>query len=251
MEVFAEVESAPPTLTVRQTAALDAPDAIRPVTDALVTLSVGEEEIPYDPVASAPGQYQPRAFRMIEAGDQIGLEVSWNGRRLTGTSVVPKAIALDSVRIEPSEAPIAAVFADELGLSLEEGFIYTVDATLYWHVTGPDTAWVRTRLRPPEDFPSAVVDFLLETEAVEEEILFAAAGDVRSWRGVYAVPVETASDPLPPHELEVALLRSGEDYARYARSRNAPDRREPEGNVEGGLGIVAGIAIDRQTITVE
>ena len=110
---------------------------------------------------------------------------------------------------------------------------------------------MRTQLRPPASFPSAVVDFLLATGAVERERDVPGDGAARRWRGVYAVPVEAPGDPLPPHALEVAVLRSGEDYARYARSRTDPDRRDPDGNVEGGLGIAAGIALDRRTLAVE
>lgn len=251
VEAFAETGAALPTITVRRTTALGDLDAAPPVADALVTLAVSGEDVPYVSVADAPGQYRPLAFRATEAGDELGLEVRWEERLVTATTVLPAPITLDSLRIEPAAAPVEAVFADSLGLNLEEGFIYSVDVTLYWTVPEADTAWVRTRLRPPADFPSAVVDVLLETERIDEERAFGAAGGVRSWRGVYAVPVEAASDPLPPHELDVALLRSGEDYARYALSRTDPDRREPIGNVEGGLGIVAGIALDRRTVIVE
>ncbi len=113
-----------------------------------------------------------------------------------------------------------------------------------------DSSWVRARLRPPAAFPSAVVDFVLLTDATRREADLAAGGAVRRWSGVYAVPVDAPSDPLPPHALDVVLLRSGPDYARYALSRTDPDRREPVGNVRGGIGIAAGLALDRRTLVV-
>ena len=249
VEAFAETGAPLPTLTVRRTAGLDALDAAPPVADALVTLAVSGEPVVYDP--DAPGVYRPRPFRTPTAGERIELDVRWSGLQATATSVLPAPIALDSFVVSPASMPVAAVFADSLGLNLEEGFIYPVDVQLYWTVPEADTAWVRVRLRPPSAFPSAVVDFLLDTEAIQQEQAFGASEAVRSWRGVYAVPVDAAADPLPPHDLDLALLRSGEDYARYALSRTDPDRREPIGNVEGGLGIVAGIALDRRTVRVE
>jgi hypothetical protein len=115
-----------------------------------------------------------------------------------------------------------------------------------------DTAWVRTRLRPPASFPSAVVDFVLNTDETQREIDYAENEGltVRRWSGTYAVPVETLDDPLPPHALDVFVLRSGTDYAEYALSRTDPDRREPVSNVTGGLGIAVGIAVDGRSIQV-
>lgn len=251
VEAFVEAGEGLPDVIVRRSASLDDPDAAPPVADAGVVLEIAGETVGYAPVAGAPGRYQPSVLRVAEPGERFYLEVAWQGRRATASSALPAPIALDSVRIEPAAAPVAAVFADSLGLELEEGFIYPVDVTLFWTAPPEDTAWVRTQLRPPASFPSAVVDFLLATDAIERERDYPGDGAVRRWSGVYAVPVETASDPLPPHGLEIALLRSGEDYARYALSRTDPDRRDPDGNVEGGLGIAAGIALDRATVHVE
>ena len=50
--------------------------------------------------------------------------------------------------------------------------------------------------------------------------------------------------------MKVSLLRSGPDYARFASSRDAPERREPVSNVRGALGIVAGISVDSLLLNV-
>lgn len=240
-----------PDVVVRRSASLDDPDAAPPVAAAAVILEIAGETVGYAPVADSPGRYRPSVERVAQPGERFGLEVTWQNRRATASSALPAPIALDSVRIEPAASPVAAVFADSLGLELEEGFIYPVDVTLFWTAPPEDTAWVRAQLRPPASFPSAVVDLLLATGAVERERELPGDGAVRRWSGVYAVPVEAPNDPLPPHDLDIAILRSGEDYARHALSRTDPDRREPVGNVEGGLGIAAGIALDRVTVVVE
>lgn len=251
VEAFVQPGVSLPEITVRRTTDLDAADPTRPIVDASVTLTLASEPIPYIPVTEVPGQYRPSEVRSPLPGDPIEVEVVAEVGQATATSTLPVPIRLDSVRITPATAPVAAVFADSLGLSLEEGFIYPVTAELFWTVPEVDTAWVRARIQPPSAFPSAVVDFVFEDERIEEETEFDSDGVVRSWRGSYAVPVEAASDELPPHEIDLALVRSGEDYARYAISRTAPDRREPVGNVEGGLGIVVGLAIDREVVSVE
>lgn len=251
VEAFVETGEGLPEVIVRRSASLDDPVAAPPVADAGVVLEIAGETVGYAPVGGRPGRYRPTTERVAEPGERFYLEVTWQGRRATASSALPAPIALDSIRIVPAEAPVAAVFADSLGLELEEGFLYPVDVTLFWTAPPEDTAWVRTQLRPPASFPSAVVDFLLATGTVERERDFPGDAAVRRWSGVYAVPVEAASAPLPPHDLEVALLRSGEDYARYALSRTDPDRRDPDGNVEGGLGIAAGIALDRAAVHVE
>ena len=254
VEAFVETGRPLPTVTVRRTADLDDPDAAPPVSDAVVTLTLGGETVDYAPVPGLPGQYAPQQVRTAEPGAKLALAVTALSQRATASSLLPAPITLDSVRVVPAAAPVEAVFADSLGLEVREGFLYPVDVTLYW--TAPeadpnaDSSWVRARLRPPAAFPSAVVDFVLLTDATRREADLAAGGAARRWSGVYAVPVDALDDPLPPHALDVVLLRSGPDYARYALSRTDPDRREPVGNVAGGIGIAAGLALDRRTLAV-
>jgi hypothetical protein len=254
VEAFVETGQPLPTITVRRTADLDDPDAAPPVSDAAVMLTLGGEAVRYAPVQGQPGRYAPQQTRTAEPGATLGLEVTALSQRATASSLLPAPILLDSVRVVPAAAPVEAVFADSLGLEVREGFLYPVDVTLYWTASATDvnadSSWVRVRLRPPATFPSAVVDFVLLTDATRREADLADGGAVRRWSGVYAVPVEAPSDPLPAHALDVVLLRSGPDYARYALSRTDPDRREPVGNVRGGLGIAVGLSLDRRTLAV-
>jgi hypothetical protein len=253
VEAFAETGAALPTVVVRRTAPLDEPDAAPPVADAEVLLTLDGDPIPYRPVPDAAGTYAPEIARTTEPGSRLSLDVAWEGQRAVASSRLPAPITLDSVRVVPSAAPVEAVFADSLGLDVREGVIYPVTVTLFWAAPAADTAWVRARLRPPASFPSAVVDFVLSKDETQREMDFAAAEDsaIRQWSGTYAVPVESLDDALPPHALDVFVIRSGTDYAEYALSRTDPDRREPVSNVAGGLGIAVGIAVDRRTVQVE
>jgi hypothetical protein len=254
VEAFVETGRPLPEVTIRRTADLDDPAAAPPVADAVVTLTLGDDTVDYAPVPGQPGRYAPQRALTAVAGATLSAEVTWQAQRATASSLLPTPISLDSVRVVPAAAPVEAVFADSLGLEVREGFLYPVDVTLYW--TAPeadpnaDSSWVRARLSPPAAFPSAVVDFVLLTDATRPGADLAAGGAVRRWSGVYAVPVDAPDDPLPPHALDVVLLRSGPDYARYALSRTDPDRREPVGNVAGGIGIAAGVAVDRRTLAV-
>jgi hypothetical protein len=252
VEAFVETGAALPNVVVRRTASLDEPDAAPPVSDAEVLLTLDGEPIPYQPVAGVAGTYAPMVERASEVGGRFTLDVAWQGQRAVASSRSPTSITLDSVRVVPSAAPVEAVFADSLGLEVREGVIYPVTVTLFWTAPEADTAWVRARLRPPASFPSAVVDFVLRSDETqrEAELVDVAGAAMRRWSGTYAVPVETLDDPLPPHALDVFLLRSGTDYAEYALSRTDPDRREPVSNVEGGLGIAVGIAVDGRTVQV-
>ena len=254
VEAFVETGRPLPTVTIRRTADLDDPAAAPPVADAVVTLTLGDEVVDYAPVPGQSGRYAPRRALAAEAGAGLSAEVTWQAQRATASSLLPAPIMLDSVRVVPAVVPVEAVFADSLGLEVREGFLYPVDVTLYW--TAPladpnaDSSWVRARLSPPAAFPSAVVDFVLLTDETRRESDLAAEGAVRQWSGVYAVPVDAASESLPPHALDVVLLRSGPDYARYALSRTDPGRREPVGNVAGGIGIAVGLTLDRRTLAV-
>jgi hypothetical protein len=251
VQAFVETGQPLPTVSVARAGGLDAPVPV-PVADAEVVLQVAGLEVIYLPAPGAPGQYVPALAFVPRARDAFTLDVRVGGELARAQSVAPPVIALDSVRVRPAASPVRAVFADTLGASLREGFLYVVDVTLFWSAppAGEEDWWVRARLLPPGAFPSAVVDFLLLTDEVRPESELATEAGHRRWRGLYAVPVDGPEEPLPGHTLEVALLRSGLDYARFAQGRIDVNPREPAGNVEGGVGIVAGISVARQAVVV-
>ncbi len=264
VEAFLEAGQPLGAIVLRRTTLLDtALDTARGVAEASVTLRLGERVVAYRLEAGRPGRYVPQA-EAVQAPSRTDftLHVGWGEQEITAAGRIPPPIEIDSVRVEAPAEPVEAVLLDSLRLDTtstgaREGYIYPIEVTLRWRAdvppVGPDSAyWVRAQLRPEARFSSAVLDFFLRPEEVfrEREQARDAAGRVR-WTGVYAVGVDDKNDPLPPHRLRVALVRSGPAYARFAATRGDPDRREPLSNVEGGLGIAAGISIDSLSLHVE
>lgn len=235
-------------------------DATTAAEGAEVVLEADGRRIAYLP-SEVPGRYVPSTTTPLRPETSFTLSVRWEGQEAVGRSKAPPPIRIDSVLIAAPNAPVQAILLDSLRLdSLDvgvyEGYIYPVEVSLWWQPPPEEAAadtlhWIRTRLRPHTSVSLSVTDFFLRPEQiVREHALQKAAGGRRQWTGVYAIPVPGATDPLPPHRLTVALLRSGQDYARFASSRDAPDRREPVSNVTGGIGIVAGIAVDSLQLDV-
>jgi len=126
-----------------------------------------------------------------------------------------------------------------------------VDVEVVWSNDGYD-GWVEARLDPVTSFSSSIIDFfLLPSQVFIESNAVSDDGATRTWRGVYAIPVDTEDAPMPDHELDVVLLRGDARFARFATSRDAPERREPAGNVNGGLGFVGGISVDSTRVSVQ
>ena len=237
------------------------------INDASLRLFLDGQLIPYGPSAT-PGIYTPRqqSLTSVPSGTVFSAEIEWQSQRATIQDVVPPPIAIERVTIDVPSAPVAAILVDTLRLDdpqvgARKGFIYPIDVTIDWKTNAEaedsDNAfWIETRLIPQSDFSSTVLDvFLLTEEVLQEDTLepARASGDnnLRSWSGVYAVPVADSLAPPPSHNLRVQLIRGTKAYADFARSRNAPERREPVSNIEGAIGIVAGIAIDALEFEVQ
>lgn len=269
VEAFLDAGQPLPTLTLRRTQALDgvfAGDAGTAVTDAAVELVVDGEAVPYASVTGRAGRYAPQepTPRRVEAGQTFALTAAWGAQQATAEGRVPPRLQVDSVSYRVPEAPVQAVQLDSLraafdslGVNVETAWIYPVEVTLWWTTpfdeVGADSAyWVETRLEPVGSFSSDIVDFfLLPGEVLRERDQPRTSAGARWWTGVYAVQVEQETDLLPAHQVRVALVRSGQDYARFATTRTAPNRREPITNVRGGLGIVAGLSVDSLRLRIE
>lgn len=271
VEGFVDADALLPMLTLRQARPLDVAyplDATTAVTDAEVTLQVDEQRVTYRPSENRPGRYVPDAALMATPGSRLAFEAAWQGQRVTAESAVPPAIQIDDVRVRASDEPVEGIILDSLFIDpaqldtlqvdslrtgASEGFVYLVEAQVTW--AAPSAAsdslyWVRAQLRP--QLPVSLDDFFFKPEQIfrEQEAAKRSIAQ-RSWTGVYAVPVVDEDAPLPAHALRVALVRSGQDYARYASSRDDPVRRDPVSNVSGGVGILAGISVDSLRIQVE
>ncbi len=264
VEGFLDTEKPVPALEIRQTRSVRAPypaDEGTAVADARVVLTVDGRRVGFAPDPSRPGRYLPQGEAFLRPGARFAFSAEWGRQRATAEGALPPPVRIDSLSVQAPPEPVEAVLLDSLnldslGVVSRQGFIYPVEVSLWWLPTPADVSadtlyWVRTQLKPFMTFSSRVVDFFLRPEQIRwEHTIGRDARGRRRWTGVYAVPVETRDTPLPEHRLRVSVLRSGQDYARYASSRDAPERREPVSNVTGGLGIVAGISVDSLVVRV-
>ena len=239
------------------------------VADASVELLLDDRTIRFDPVAGSTGTYraagsdadlEPRALQTFR------LVVSTGSQSAEASGIIPPAIAMHSIDVQAMDHAIEAVLVDSLTFGLDslsvsidatEGFIYPIEVTIEWDVesgvpaSAPDDFWIETRLVPRQSFSSALLDFFLLTRQIlpEDGVTVDPAGR-RRWTGVYAVPVLAEDAPLPEHDLFISLLRSSREYAQFQATGDEPERREPQGNVLGGVGFVGGIAVDSLTVRV-
>ena len=260
VEAFVTTGAPLPDVVLRQTRPLseELEGGGLPVSDAEVQIELGGTLYDYRAVPNTPGQYAPaRSPVRVPQKADFTVDVQWQGQHATGGGLTPPPIRLDGVDVKVPKVPQRAVLLDTLGVLPEEAFIYLIDVTLWWTSNldeqGADSLyWIQAKLEPFTSFSSTVIDFFLQPESVLREREIPRDDDnQRLWRGVYAIAVDEEADPLPRHQLKVALLRSGSDYAQFATSRSAPERREPISNVNGALGIVAGISVDSLRCTVE
>lgn len=247
--------------TTRPLAASEADDTAA-ATGAEVTLELDGQHVTYRPVDGAPGRYAPDTSVTVATGDSFTLTARWEGQTATASGTVPRPIVIEETQVAVPDTPVEAILVDSLrrdslDIPAEQGFIYPIEVTVSWAAdfpeVGPDSAyWMRTQLRPYESVESGsrVVNFFLQPEEVFRERAVHRSGDRRQWTGVYAVPVEEEDEPLPSHELRVALIRGDSAYAAFATSRSDPERREPISNVRGAVGIATAIALDSVRVQV-
>lgn len=264
VEGFIDADRTLPHIRLRRTLAPAQPydENAAAVNDAEISLQLGASNVVFVPDGRRNGLYLPEstAGTVVPApGDSFALQVAWQGSLISGEGIVPPVIDIRSTRIRIPDEPVSAVLldslvlSDSLSLEAQQGFIYPIEVTITWEDRGPSNAnhWVRAQLQPYTTFSSSFVELFLRSEEIFEEssAAFSESG-IRTWTGVYAVGVEEKEDPVPPHDLRVALIRSGEDYARSAASRHAPERREPFTNLRGGVGIFTAISVDSTRIHV-
>lgn len=254
VEAFLQADAPLDTLVLRQTQPLAA-RGTQPAEGAHVRLTLGSQSVPYR-ASGVPGHYVPAGERVIaRPHTPFALSVEWKDQQARADGTIPPPIHLDTVVVRVPAAPVRTVLVDSLrrdslDVPAEQGYIYPIEVDLVWtSPPGDDAYWIQTRLRPYNPFSSRVIDFFLQPESVfREHTAERRTGRTRRWSGVYAVPADSTDAPLPLHRLRVGLVRSDSAYARFARTRNEPARREPDGNVRGALGIAAGVAVAQRTL---
>lgn len=231
------------------------------VSDAEPRIRVGGEWVMFAPAQGQAGRYMPLNDVIARAGDDFVFEVLWKGERAFALGVIPPPLKIRETSVLVPERPIEAILLDSLQLdSLQTGarsaYVYPVEVSVWWTRddggSDPDSLyWIRTQLRPYITFESGVTELFFRSEGIFREDRGTDGGNgLRRWSGVYLVPVDAEDVPIPAHRVRVSLLRSSEDYARFASSRQSPERREPISNVLGGVGIVAGISVDSLTLQI-
>jgi hypothetical protein len=233
-------------------------EGVAAVEDAEVSVTLGSTSVRYLPVSGAPGRYEPAESIAVVAETNFSIDVRWLESTVHASGVTPARIQIEKIAVDVPDMPVSAVLLDSLALGdslavgARRGYIYPIEVTIAWKPgAGNEETWVRAQLRPYTRFTSTVVDLFLRSEEILIETEFNLGPDgLRTWTGVYAVGVERADDPLPRHLLRVALLRSGADYARFAATRNAPERREPISHGSGGTGILTAVSVDSTNLSV-
>ena len=247
-----------PPVHVRSTHGLSAnrQELLAGVTDAYISFTLNGQQIPYEHVEN--GRYEPAVHgvltRPIAEGDVFTVGISRGDQHVEGGGRVPPRIRLTSTDVRPAERAIPAVLVDsldigldslDLGLDAAQGFIFPVEVDMTWDGLQPGL-WVETQLSPEDAFSSSVLDFFLLPNAVQPEARLPTA----SWRGVYAVPVETAESAFPIHELLIGIARGDSAFAAFASGRIDSSTRTPTSNVSGGLGFIGGVAVDTVRISI-
>lgn len=239
----------------------DAAEAAVPNAD--VEMMLGDKMVRYTPDPDQAGRYFPEGngAGIAAAGDVFSFSVVWRDAVVQANGVVPPEIEVLAVSLDIPEEPVSAVLLDSLALSdtlatgAYTGYIYPIEATIEWAAPEEglfqEESWVRAQLQPFTTFSSPIVDLFLRSDDVFREQTQEIRADRKTWTGVYAVSVPEEGDPLPEHGLRVSLVRSGPDYARFAASRDDPDRREPISGVQGGIGIFAAVSVDSVHVQVD
>lgn len=258
VEGFIDTGRPVPSIRLSRTTSLKGPyDALAAaVTKADITVTIGDRTITYAADLQQPGVFRPadEEDAVAEPGERFTIDIDWNGERASAGGIVPPQMRLLSADVTVPDEPVSAVLLDSLLLSdslavgAYEGFIFPIEVSLTWEAAADAAGsefWVRAQLRPYATFSSTVVDLFLRSESIFREDEASADGKgTRTWTGVYAVGVDAVDDPVPDHALRIAVIRSGRDYARFAASRHAPERREPASNLKGAVGIFTAISVD-------
>jgi hypothetical protein len=257
VEAFLDTGEPLPVVTLRQTAPLGrADDRLQDAASGgQVILTMDGTAIPYEESAQTAGQYRPTRAPIVPPAVDWQLTAKWNGETARAAGRTPMPIAIDEVCVDVPPQPAEAIQVDSLrrdslDIPADQGYIYPIDVAVRWRARPEPGAvdssiWVRAQLRPDASaFSSQVVDFFLEPAEIQQEWAYSRTSRVRQWSGVYAVPVDSGTAPLPRHRLTTALTRGDTSFASFAQTRTDPDRREPVSNVEGGLGVALAVSVD-------
>ncbi len=200
-------------------------------------------------------QYAAPPGDTVRAGVAYRVTVTAGGDVARATARVPTRLRLSDLRLTPSDTTVRAVLLDTLrfdttATGAREALVYPVLVDATWMPASSDTAsWIRVSVLPSQVVGSRIVSFFFPNEVVAPERSFVRP-EGATWFGGYAVPVDSLTGGRPAHRVKVTVVRSEEAYARFVGSADAPERREPVGNVVGGRGLVVGLSLDSVVVSL-
>ena len=260
VEAWIETDAPLPSIRVTSTRATRDPLTPSPAPEGTVlNVTVGNQDVAYERDSNDPLRFLPLAAPAVSAGERFVLQLEAPNRSISASGMLPPPIAARDVHVSYPADPISVVLVDSLIVGLDSlnlavsattGYIYPVQVSISWEDEGYD-GWIEARLQPDASFSSSLIDFfLLPSQVFPEDGATPTGNGLLEWEGVYAVPVPEADSPFPDHSLRVVLTRGDDRFARFLTSRDAPDRREPVSNVNGGLGFVGGVSMDSVRVDV-
>ncbi len=200
-------------------------------------------------------EYAPQTADTVRDGVSYRVTVVSGEDRAEATARVPPRLRLSDLTLMPSDTTVRAVLLDTLrfdttATGAREALVYPVLVDARWQSPPGDTeSWIRVSVLPSRVVGSRIVSFFFPSEVVARESAF-QRDDASAWSGGYAVPVDSISGGRPAHRVKVSVVRSEEAYARFVGSADAPERREPVGNVTGGRGLVVGLSLDSIVVSL-
>lgn len=204
--------------------------------------------------------YVASAGDTVRAGGVYRVSVRAGGDVATATARVPTRLRLTDLRVIPSDTTVRVVLLDTLrfdttATGAREALVYPVLVDAEWkRASGDSSSWIRVSVLPSRVIGSRIASFFFPNEVVARERSFEsgtpAAGELAVWSGGYAVPMDSVTGGRPAHRVKVSVVRGEEAYARFVGSSDAPERREPVGNVTGGRGLVVGLSLDSVVVSL-
>jgi hypothetical protein len=200
------------------------------------------------------GRWVPVVTERVVAGQTYAVEVTGGESSARGVARVPPRLDLGRVTLSPVDSTVRAVLLDDFRIDTtatgaREALVYPVLVRADWAAGSQPDDWVRVSVTSSRTIASRITELFFPDDLIQLESAYASGG-AAVWQGGYAVPVDSTTGGRPEHRVKVTLVRAEEAYARFFASADAPERREPVGNVTGGKGLVVGVSLDSVVVTL-
>ncbi len=209
------------------------------INDADVAVIVNEDRFECDLAAGSSGYYEYLGSDLnINSGDQISIEIEWQGQSIRGQSIVPKRPSGLELESNIMEIPN---FSDWQSL-LDWRDSETREVIVSWEEESEDD-WFYVVLKNLEQNPTPIEINSTFSERMRE-IIFPPVQD-----NSYSIRLPLI-EFLGLHEIRV--YRVNREYVDLYESRDQDTRdlNEPLTNIEGGLGVFSAFNSSKINMTV-